>query len=118
MQEAIERFPANAQLWWLRGRILMGQGEPDAAIHAFERVLAFGEAGDFDPFVAYDARIFDTLSYESLATCCFRLGRFHESRQYYERAAAKDPARLEYRVKQALCARLARSGPDAPRDPR
>jgi glycosyltransferase involved in cell wall biosynthesis len=117
MREALRRFPANAQLWWLNGRILIGQGKFEDAIPAFERVLAFGKAGDFDPYTAYDERIFTTMSYESLATCCFRLGRFEESRRYYELAAAADPARLEYRVKQALCARLLRAGSQAPPDP-
>jgi tetratricopeptide (TPR) repeat protein len=108
MREALERFPANAQLWWLHGRILLSQGQPEAAIAALKRVLAFGEARDYDPYAAYDLRIFDTLTYESLATCYFRLERFEESRRYYALAAEREPGRLEYRVKQALCARLAR----------
>ncbi len=80
-----------------------------------ERVLAFGKSGDFDPNVAYDARIFDVLSYDSLATCYFRLGRYSQSRHHYELAAACDPSRMEYRVKGALCARLERSGSAASR---
>lgn len=118
MLEAVERFPSNAHLWWLRGRMLIDEGEFEGAIAAFERVLALGAAGDYDRDVAYDARIFDTLSYESLATCYFRQGRFEEALRYYKMAARSDPARVEYRAKQALCACLARSGREAGRDPR
>jgi len=104
--EAIERFRKNVQIWWLRGRVLMKQEEFEGAIGAFEQVLAFGASGDFDCHVAYDERIFSVLSYDSLAACCFRLGRYAESRHYYELAAAGNPDSLEYRVKGALCARL------------
>jgi glycosyltransferase involved in cell wall biosynthesis len=117
-REAIGQFPGNAQLWWLRGRILLGRGELEGALDAFERVLGFGKQRDFDPYAAYDERIFNTLSYESLATCCFRLGRYNESRRYYELAAACEPGRLDYRVKQALCARMARESGEPPRDSR
>ncbi len=108
--EAVDRFPRNVQVWWLNGRALMKQGEYRAAVDVFERLLAFGERGNFDTFVAYDAKVFNVLSYDSLATCHFRLGNYKQSRHYYELAAACDPSRLEYKVKIALCARLARSG--------
>ncbi len=114
VREAIDRFGSNVQVWWLQGRALMKQGEFRAAVGAFERVLAFGERGDFDTAVAYDARVFGVLSYDSLATCYFRLGQYAQSRRYYELAAACDPSRLEYRVKGALCARLEQSGRAAP----
>ncbi len=118
IREALERFPANAYLWCLRGQSLIAQGEFEKAIPVFERLLAFGQAGDFDPYVAYDARIFGALAYEALAGCYFRLGAFGESRRYYDLAAASEPERLEYRVKRALSARLERSGPQAARGPR
>jgi len=119
LSEALERFPANAWLWWLHGRSLVGRGEFRNAIPVFERLLAFGKAGDFDPYVAYDVRLFGALPYEALAGCYFRLGVFGESRRCYELAEVCDPERLEYRVKRALCARLERSGaPPPPRDAR
>ena len=109
VNEAVDRFPSNVQLWWLKGRTLMKRGDFAAAIAAFERVLAFGETGNYDSWVAYDGRIFNVLSWDSLATCCFRLSNYHRAGRYYELAAACDPSRLEYRVKAALCARLERS---------
>jgi len=114
LREALDRFPSNAWLWWLHGRAMAGQKEFSKAISSFERVLAFGKAGDFDPYVAYDARLFGALAYEALGGCCFRLGAFGESRRYYELAAACDPERLEYRTKRALCARLEHSGAPPP----
>jgi len=104
--EAIDRFGSNVQLWWLKGRALMKRGEFREAIAAFERVLAFGEAEDYDSSVAYDARVFNIFSWDSLATCWFRLGDYGRARRYWELAAACDPSRQEYRVKAALCARL------------
>ena len=114
MVEALDRFGSNAQLWWIRGRMLMEQGKFDTAIHVFRRVLSFREIGDFDPYAAYDAKIFDVLSYDSLATCYFRLGDYVNSGRYYKLAGACDPTRLEYQVKGALCARLERSGRATP----
>ena len=106
LAEAMERFPYNLQLTWLRGRTLMSAGKFTEAIPFFERLVECGRTGEVDHATAYDERIFDTSSYESLATCYFRLGRYAESRDYYELAARGEPARLEYRVKQALCSRL------------
>jgi len=110
IQDGIQRFASNPQMWWLKGRALIQQGRFGDAVPAFERLLAFGENGDFDPYVAYDAKIFNVLSYDSLATCYFRLGDYPRSRHYYELAAACDSGRLEYRVKAALCARMERLG--------
>ena len=108
--EAIDRFPSNVQVWWLKGRALMKWGEFSAAIDTFERLLAFGEHGNYDSTVAYDTRVFNVFSWDSLATCCFRLGDYRRGRRYWELAAAFDPSRTEYRVKAALCARLEKSG--------
>ena len=114
VREALNRFPSNAQLWWLKGRVLMANGDFTAAIGIFERLIAFRERRDFDPYVAYDARIFDVFSYDSIATCYFRLGRYGRGRRYYALASACDSSRLEYQVKGALCARLERSSQAAP----
>ena len=106
LQEALERFPDNLQLTWLRGRTLMSAGRFEDAIPSFERLIASGHTGEFDRSTAYDERLFGVLSYDSLATCHFRAGRYAESRRYYELAARCEPGQLEYRIKQALCTRL------------
>ena len=50
--------------------------------------------------------MFSVHAYEVIAWCYFRLGNYAESRRYYAMAAAGQPDKLEYRVKQALCAQL------------
>jgi tetratricopeptide (TPR) repeat protein len=108
LAEASDRFPDNAQLLWLNGRAQMSSGRFEAAIPLFRRLVELGQGQEFDHSSAYDSRIFGVFAYDSLATCCFRLGRFEESREYYHHAESVEPGRLEYRAKQELCANLAR----------
>ena len=106
LAEAISRFPHNLQFHWLRGRVLMSAGRYGEAIPLFEHLLSCGETGNFDHSVAYDVRLFNVFSYDSLATCHFKLGHYTDSRRCFELAARCEPDKLEYRVKQALCSRL------------
>jgi len=108
LAEALERFPQNHQMHWLRGLGHMKAGRFEEAIPWFERLVAAGQSGEIDKTMAYDLRLFDVFSHEALATCHFKLGQYADSRRYYELAAKQDPDKLEYRVKQALCARLER----------
>jgi tetratricopeptide (TPR) repeat protein len=108
LEEAAQRCPRNIQLLWIRGRILMSGGRFEEAMSCFENLLEIGKIGVFDRTLGYDTRLFNVLAYDSLATCCFRTGRYSESRRYYELATQHDPERLEYRVKAQLCSRLAR----------
>jgi glycosyltransferase involved in cell wall biosynthesis len=110
LAEGRARFPANAELIWLEGRALMSSGRYELAIPLFQRLIELGEDRAFDHSSAYDARIFGVFTYDSLATCYFRLRRYNESRRYYELAAAAAPGSLEYRAKQQLCASLAGAG--------
>ena len=112
LAEALERFPRNHQLHWLRGVTLMRAGRPGEALPFFERLVASGRTGEIDRSLAYDARLFDVFAYDSLATCHFKLGHYAESRGYFELAAKHDPEKLEYRIKRALCARLEGSPTD------
>src|SRR5262245_32906226 len=109
LAEALERFPQNHQLHWLRGLTHVNAGHHAKAIVWFERLIAAGQNGEVDRSMAYDARLFDVFAAEALATCHFKLGQYAESRGYFELAAKHDPDKLEYRVKQALCARLERA---------
>ena len=113
LTEAMARFRDNLQLVWLCGRTLMRAGRFEDAIPCFERLIACGETGEYDRTMAYDTRLFGVLSYDSLATCHFKLRHCGASRRYFELAAAHAPGVLEYRVKQALCARLEASGSPA-----
>jgi glycosyltransferase involved in cell wall biosynthesis len=106
LEEALVKFPGNLYLQYLRGTALMRAGRFAEAIPVFEHMRLSGETGKYDHSFAYDVRLLDLIPYESLAACHFKLGHYGESRRYFERAAARDPGKLEYRVKQALCARL------------
>jgi len=108
LAEALERFPHNHQMHWLRGVAHMKAGRPEEAIPCFERLVASGQAGEIDRSMAYDVRLFDLFAYDALATCHFKLRHYAQSRRYFELAAKHDPDKLEYRLKQAVCARLER----------
>ena len=108
LAEALERFPQNHQMHWLRGVAHVKARRFVEAIPWFERLVAAGQSGEIDRTMAYNLRLFDILSYDALATCHFTLGHYAESRGFHELAAKQDPDKLEYRVKQALCARLER----------
>ena len=106
LEEALVKFPGNLYLQYLHGKELMRAGRFAEAIPVFERIRRSGETGDYDHSFAYDIRLLDVIPNESLAACHFKLGHYAESGRYFERAAAQNPGKLEYRVKQALCARL------------
>lgn len=114
LAEALERFPQNHQMHWLRGVAHMKAGRPEEAIPCFERLVAAGQSGEIDGAMAYSIRLFDVIAYDALAACHFKLGHYTESRRYFELAAKQDPEKLEYRVKQALCARLERESTRRP----
>jgi tetratricopeptide (TPR) repeat protein len=108
LAEGLERFPQNHQLHWLHGLARMRAEHFEDAIPPFERLMDVGRTGEIDRTMAYDLRLFGLFAYEALATCHFKLGHYAESRRYFALAAAQDPEKLEYRIKQALCERLER----------
>ena len=114
LTEAQRRFPRNLQLAWLQGQALLKGGRFAEAIPVFERLIACGETGQVDDSMGYDLRLFGVLAFESIATCHFKLGNYLEAGRFFERAAAGDPDKLEYRVKRALCSQLERSGAGQP----
>jgi glycosyltransferase involved in cell wall biosynthesis len=107
--EARRRFPRNLQLVWLEGNQLVQSGQWADAVAVFERLVGCGEGGDIDETAGYDARLFGVWAFERLATCHFNLQNYAEGERFFGRAAACAPDTLEYRVKRALCARLAAS---------
>jgi glycosyltransferase involved in cell wall biosynthesis len=110
LAEGRRLFPDNVQLEWLEARILMMEGRFAEAVPLFERFVRIGETGEHDRTISYDIRLFGVLAYDALATCFFRLGKYGESRRYYELAARAEPATREYAVKRDLSAHLERSG--------
>jgi tetratricopeptide (TPR) repeat protein len=110
LAEAQRRCPGNLLLTWLEGRCLMAAKRYAEAKAIFERVAAVDPRTLCEDALAYDVRMFGLSSYESLALCCFRLGRFEESAAWHARAAAEAPDDPAHRVKQRLAlARAARA---------
>jgi tetratricopeptide (TPR) repeat protein len=107
--EARRRFPGNLQLVWLEGNHLVQSGQWADAVAVFERLVGCGEGGDIDETAGYDARLFGVWAFERLAMCHFKLENYAEGERFFGRAAACAPDSVEYRVKRALCARLAAS---------
>lgn len=110
LTEALDRFAGDHLFRWLHGRRLAEVGRLPEAITRFEDLAAIDAAGFCaDDGIAYDARIFGIFSYDALALCHFRLGRYEESARYYALADAVDPENPVHRIKQRfVAARLAR----------
>lgn len=60
---------------------------------------------------SYDRKMFGLLSYDSLAYCHFKSGRFLESAHYYTLAEKAAPELPEYRIKRLLAAARASGRP-------
>jgi glycosyltransferase involved in cell wall biosynthesis len=106
LREAMSRFPNSPQLEWQMVRSLMEISQFAEAIVWIERLIARGHSKEYNDTLASDLRLFNQFAYEAVALCYFRMGRYAQSRQYYELASQSDPGKLEYRVKHALCSRL------------
>jgi glycosyltransferase involved in cell wall biosynthesis len=109
LEEALDRFPGNHLLAWLKGRVLIAQARFAEAIAVFDALAAVDAEAYFDEAIAYDVRIFGPWALDALGLCCFRLGRFADSARYYALAEAAAPEGSEYRAKRRLAeARLLR----------
>ena len=111
LDEALDKFPGNHLLAWLRGCRLIADGRLEEAIAVFQGLAAIDGATFVDDAVAYDARIFGAWSRDALGLCCFRLGRFAESAAHYAAAEAAAPGVIEYRAKRHLAESRASAGP-------
>ncbi len=99
IEEALALFPDHYLLMWLKGRNVMSKQNFSEAIPLF-KYLASIDANSLDAGpLAYDCRIFGVLSYEALASCYFKLGRFKESAAYYALAEQCEPGNIEYKIK-------------------
>jgi tetratricopeptide (TPR) repeat protein len=86
--------------------MLMQEQRFEEAIPFFKFLTSIN-ASDLDGGpLAYDARIFKELSYEPMATCYYKLGRFKESETYYALAEQFAPDNLEYKTKRKYVSTL------------
>lgn len=110
LDEARARFPGNYLLIWLDGRRLLAASRLEEAHRAFAALAAVDADTFADDGVAYDARIFGEWAADALGLCCFRLGRFAESAEYYRRAEALAADGAAYRVRRRLAEARAGGG--------
>jgi len=84
-------------------------GNQEAALNVFHWLTTIDGETFSDDRTDFDLRLFGEYSFAALGVCYFKLGRFAESAAWYGKAAAADPASVEYRVKEQLAATKAAS---------
>lgn len=102
LAEGLERFPGNQLLVWQRACADVVRGDDEAALAWFERLAAADLERLPDEGISYDERLFGAVAQAGIAGCLFRLGRYAESAEAYERAEAAAPHDLEIRAKATL----------------
>jgi tetratricopeptide (TPR) repeat protein len=107
LSEARELFPDQFHLAWFEGRRLLQQQRFSAAAEQFTALAAREDDDLTDHALGYDVRLFGAWPLAGLASCRFAEARYAEAATLFAAAARRDPEQLEYRVKQALAARLA-----------
>jgi glycosyltransferase involved in cell wall biosynthesis len=98
LAEAELLFPGNYLIKWMKGKILMYEERFEDAVAVFSDLVAIDPEGLEGP-LSYDSRIFGEFSYEPLATCYYKLGRYKDSEANYALASECDPENPEYRTK-------------------
>lgn len=97
--EASKLFPGNYLITWTRAMMLMDGGEYEEAAGIFEYLVSIDPGQLDNELLAYNSKIFDELSYEPLAACYYKLGRYGDSARCYSLAEKCDPENPEYRTK-------------------
>ncbi len=98
IDEALQQFPDQYYILWLKAMVLKDQHDYDAAVQIFKQILAI-DPGLLDDPIAYNADIFEALSLEPLGGCYFKLNRLEESADCYRRCEAANPSTLKYKIK-------------------
>jgi glycosyltransferase involved in cell wall biosynthesis len=106
IREGRERRPDNLLLCWLEARALIAADRYEAALPLFERLAAI-DSDSLVTDIAYDRRILGAEALAEAGHCAFLLGRYGDSAEWYGRAAARAPDRLEFRVKHQFAAQRA-----------
>ena len=99
LQEASALFPEDHLITWTRGMMLMDGGEYEEAAGIFEYLVSIDSEQFENELLAYNSKIFDELSYDPLAACYYKLGRYGDSARFYLLAEKCDPENTEYRTK-------------------
>ena len=102
LAEARARFPWCWSFAWLEAAKRSADGDHEKAAELYAQMAAVDPDAIVDEGLSYDEAIFGRFALEGVATSLFRLGRYAESADAYERALALDPANNGYMAKLAL----------------
>jgi len=102
LAEAVAHFPDNPLTLLWRGNVAMKAGRHGDAAEAFLALTRIDPDGFSDPELGFEKRMFRELAFAALGNCYFQMGDYGMSADFYARAAAADPASLEYRAKAVL----------------
>ncbi len=97
--EALERYPNDWLLVWIKARLEIDAGRHEAALDLLDRLAQVDVAGLPDAGVAYDERLFGAFAHASRGLCLLRLGRYREAAAAYREAERCEPANPEHGVK-------------------
>jgi glycosyltransferase involved in cell wall biosynthesis len=102
LDEALALYPANCVLLFLDGRTRLEGEDFEAALGRFDEILRQAELPIREGTPAYSRRMIGELSHASRALCLFRLERYREAAESYDRAAAAAPEDPTYPIKRDL----------------
>jgi hypothetical protein len=105
LDEAVGLYPTNCVLLFIDGRARLEVGDFELALGRFDEVLRQAQLPIREGTPAYSRRMIGELSHASRAICLFRLGRYEEAAESYDRAAAAAPDDPTYPIKRDLARR-------------
>jgi glycosyltransferase involved in cell wall biosynthesis len=106
--EAMGRYPDHAYLVWIEGQKLIRDGRYAEALPRFQMLVDWDSRNhESDGYLGYPEQLFQSMAFEGLASCHFKLRQFTESAAWFDQAAKAEPGRLELRIKRDLAERLA-----------
>ena len=101
IEDGLTSLPQDQALIFMKARALVNRKQYRSAIEILELLTQHGPFSFFDPYLAYDQRIFGEFALDLTGVALLRLDRYAEARDAFERAAAAatERDRLQYRVK-------------------
>jgi tetratricopeptide (TPR) repeat protein len=99
--EALDCYPQDWMLVWIRAAEAVRTGQPRAALAWLDELVSV-DVRALPDTVAYDERIFGSAAHAARGLCLFRLGRYAEATAAYRAAERLEPDELELRVKRRL----------------
>lgn len=115
LDESLALFPGNCVLLFADGRARMERGDYLGALARFDEILRQAQLPIREGTPAYNVRLVGELSQASQALCLFRLGRYDEAADSYDRAGAIAPEDPTYPIRRDLArTRADKSGREVP----